>query len=232
MYAVILNGPPGSGKDTLSAELVSEFQQLGFNDSLYAVSFDWLRDLNSACIVHEGYKDIRNYYEDFVRACKGRNSKELDFIDIGIPFHVEGNILDEGKTIWSPRMLLQHVSENVYKPKYGNGCFGHYALQSLDNTDIRPIMFSDGGFVDEINVVSEAMPTLVIHLKRDGYGFEGDSRSYVSNSQALQVLELEVIDGEVEGTVRRLEELVCSFIANNEEVLGRYCIERLLRVLD
>tara|TARA_Y100001938_G_C8084770_1_gene431286 strand:+ start:847 stop:1488 length:642 start_codon:yes stop_codon:yes gene_type:complete len=179
MHVVILNGPPGSGKDTLALHLTNFFngnsKYLYFKEALYKESHKWL-----------GTEAIA--FDKFLEIAADEVEKEKPLFDIGIPFDVESNEKDKGKTMWSLRMILQHVSENIIKPKFGNNYFGIRALEEIATLEAhgkhKVVFFSDGGFVDEIDTVAEHYRTFVINLSRPGKSFEGDSRDYVYDSKA------------------------------------------------
>lgn len=78
----------------------------------------------------------------------------------------------------SPREALIYISEDVIKPKFGKSYFGVAAARGLrEGVNI----FSDGGFIEEVRPLISAVGVsniLIIRIFRDGYSFEGDSRSY------------------------------------------------------
>lgn len=80
----------------------------------------------------------------------------------------------------SRRDALIHVSENIYKKKYGNTYFGEKVLDQIE--DGKDYVFSDCGFIDEIfpiiNKIGEEN-AVIIQLFRDGCDFSKDSRSYI-----------------------------------------------------
>lgn len=186
MNVYILNGPPGSGKDTIAAAVLSACPRepwaiAQFKESLYRSSYDWLIDSV------EVFKVINFSFEEFVAVCTDTFKKELKKFPVGRPFRVEGNEKDTGHKNWSARMILQHVSENIMKPLHGDGVFGDISvnhLKRLEEEGFTNVFFSDGGFLGEINVIAEAFPTSVIHLYREGSSFEGDSRDYVFSDKA------------------------------------------------
>jgi hypothetical protein len=79
----------------------------------------------------------------------------------------------------SPRQALINMSEQVIKPAFGEAAFGIMAARRLDKT--ARTVFSDGGFVDELEpVVAEigADNVLIVRLVRPGHSFAQDSRAY------------------------------------------------------
>lgn len=100
---VILNGPPGVGKDTLGAKLIRYgFEPVAFKEHLYEATAD--------------------YYglplEPFVKIASHRTWKEIP------------SPLLNGK---SPREALIHVSEDIMKPQYGNRVFGEVVSEVCFN---------------------------------------------------------------------------------------------------
>lgn len=149
-YVVLLNGPPGSGKDFIGKILSDEFGGVvrRFKEELYehtsdyyGVSFEWFVDIASDRILKE------------------------------MPCELLGGI--------SPRDALIHVSEDIYKPKYGSGYFGKKLAESLTE---GITVVTDSGFMDEaLEVIKEVSKenVILIRLHRKGCNFDNDSRSYI-----------------------------------------------------
>ena len=101
----------------------------------------------------------------------------------------------------SPRQALIHVSENVIKPIEGKDYFGRQAKKSVLASELLVFVFSDGGFIDEIQALkSDKTKVTVIRLHREGFTFEGDSRSYVdgTDEDGLESYDLMLYEGEQE----------------------------------
>lgn len=108
----------------------------------------------------------------------------------------------------SPRQALIEVSENVYKPNYGQDYYGKALVQSLDGGHYG---VSDGGFQSEFDtVVSElgSENVLLIRMFTQTSTFEGDSRRYIEDHKGCVVYDVfnaktekdvEYIRGIVEG---------------------------------
>jgi hypothetical protein len=95
----------------------------------------------------------------------------------------------------SPRQALIYVSEEVVKPAFGQDYFGRYAAQRLTPGALH--IFSDGGFIKEIQPVIDAVGPenlLLVQLHRDGFSFEGDSRRYIPTNYVQCWTKLEVQD--------------------------------------
>ena len=192
---IILNGPPGSGKDTL-ADLIEErdgFVHMKFKDRLYEIG------AKIAELPLGGYKWL----------CTDRSTKELGTFVLG------------GK---SPREHLIWVSEEVIKPLFGEDYFGKYLdLQAYEPLeDGNNVVVSDSGFVKELEPLAyncswEGVSIHVIRLHRGGYSFEGDSREYIYPEDSLEwwddvdFHDLILVDGEVEEAYKAIEALVGGF---------------------
>lgn len=90
----------------------------------------------------------------------------------------------------SPRNAMIWGSENVIKPKFGKSHFGVVAKRSVEINVLeeRPYFaFSDSGFSEEAGVLVEeygAENVFLVRIKRPGYDFSNDSRSYWNHKEA------------------------------------------------
>lgn len=147
---LILNGPPGSGKDTLAEYLENKgYNHIRFKDELY----------------NEAARISGLPYDFMFELATHRVKKERPN-----PLFMVGGIPN------SPREFLIHVSENIIKPLKGDDYFGVETAKKLtDNTVI-----SDSGFVEELRPVADkAKDFVIVKIKRPGCSFENDSREYV-----------------------------------------------------
>ena len=177
---VILNGPPGSGKDTLGAALskVMACSITQFKFDLYKATAD--------------YFDIG--LDEFIKVASDRNTKEIKSIALGL----------------SPREALIHVSEHVYKPRHGRDYFGRLAHQRVMSVDtLDPVVFTDGGFPEEAMVFALAgHPVTTIQLMGRGT-FEGDSRDYIHlNHPLCRTYQLHLVEGEIDQAVSAVQALL------------------------
>lgn len=160
--AVILNGPPGCGKDTIANLIVERCNSLSpvikhqFKDALYEHT-------------------AKHYQVDLDKFIHFASDRELkDSVSLA-GLH--------GKT---PRQALIHVSEDICKPRYGNGYFGSVEANRIRELKGRVrgpinVIYPDGGFGDEVLAIeSEFDCVLIVRLHRDGYDFTGDSRNYLN----------------------------------------------------
>lgn len=156
---LILNGPPGVGKDTLADMLVPlGFQKHQFKEQLY-------RDTSAFFLV--------NHHELLQRATS-RVLKEQPWDKLILQ-------LDETiHQVLTPREALIHVSENVIKPNYGKDYFGQAAAARCRKQNAEFAVFADGGFASELPPLVEAFDYVgIVRLHREGFDFQNDSRSYL-----------------------------------------------------
>jgi len=188
MKVLILNGPPGIGKDTLANMLceVAPVIRGEFKHFLYVEAAEWIQ---------EHVKSAENITTAIVKARnENRELKEL-------PWFLELSV----------RRILQIVSEEVVKPAMGKDYFGRVAAEYWYGKYIHHVI-SDGGFSEEVNAVCDkfgAENVTVIRLKAPGFTFETDSRKYLMRDEvACRVITLEVIRGKPESTVKYLKDIL------------------------
>lgn len=155
---IILNGPPGCGKDTLATHILHHYSRFPACIDIATVK---------AGLFEEVYEHFGIYTQEqkeiIQEAASSRVLKE------------EPHFLLSGM---SPRQALIHVSEDICKPMYGNSYFGELAAQRIHDLYSEVVIFSDGGFIEEVSALAEENEVYVIGLHGRG-DFEGDSRSYL-----------------------------------------------------
>lgn len=181
---IILNAPAGAGKDTIGAHISC---LLGFEP----VSFK--APMFNVALAMLGDKD----YGKFIDAYNDRERKEKPQAFLG------------GK---SCREFMIWISESVMKPVFGNQVFGKRFTEGLKDCSY---VCTDGGFVDEIYPLIESGHEVVVcRLHRDGYTFEGDSRSYVHlpiewhGVNGYREIDFNLIEGDAMHTVNEIAEKV------------------------
>jgi hypothetical protein len=160
---IFLNGPAGSGKDSIADYLAINYgyTHLSFKDVL----FDWMFKI---------FNIPDNSRQAFFELYYTRTTKELPC-----------ELLRLGNSTLSPRQALIHVSENVVKPMLGSTYFGDVVAAKIANSDADKFVLSDCGFKQEILPVCKVADLDVLcRIQRDGCSFEGDSRSYVYGAAA------------------------------------------------
>jgi len=188
---ILLNGPPGSGKDTIADLIVSSHkaEHLRFKTKLYEIT----ALLNNIDL------------ETFIKYATDRETKE-------------SLVLDRGLT---PRALLIEASENVIKPYYGEDYFGIVVGETIRDSYSDLFVISDGGFVDELIALIDAaeltgddINITVIKLFRDGCTFDNDSREYLPE-EVLSKYGITALYVYNKVTIEELEKYVnmlCSYI--------------------
>lgn len=183
---VILNSPPSGGKDVAAEYLEKTLTAEDF--LVYHNSFK--TRLNRIVCAIYGLDAV-----DWFGMCS-REKKELPNKKLG------------GK---SPREVMIEVSEKVIKPFYGKSFFGDAVASSLVY-DLE--VFSDGGFVEELQPVIEkvgAENVLVIRIHRQGCTFDNDSRSYLPDNIVPYMVDLDN-DGTLKDYLKNVEDVVSDWL--------------------
>lgn len=176
MAIVVLNAPPASGKDTIANLLVKShgFRKVEFKQRIYDIANAILGDS----------------FVQFKKDLANRETKEA-------PKDYLGGL--------SPRQFLIKISEDWIKPVFGEDYFGVAAAEAAAKNIQHHVVFSDGGFADEILPLRElGVPVVVIRLRRAGYDFGSDSRSYLPEYAGHCTLDLELVEGKPEAAVNEV----------------------------
>ena len=151
---IILNAPPGAGKDTIG-DLICKHSpcyvmKRSFKEPMFKIAKAMLGDYRFSLFMQA--------YDD-----RERKEKAQPFLN--------------GK---SPRQFMIWISESVIKPQFGERYFGLLMADAVRDSQV-PIIVTDGGFPEEIKpLVSAGLEVHICRLHRDGYTFEGDSRNYLA----------------------------------------------------
>lgn len=170
---IILNAPPGAGKDTIQLAIADlhEVSQLSFKKPMFAMAKAMLGDLGFA---------------EFMSAYNNRNRKDK-------PMELLNGL--------SPRNFMIWLSEDVIKPQFGDKHFGNLLYDDFimhENDGYYVGVVSDGGFDSEtIALIETGVPVRLFRLHREGFTFAGDSRDYVNlplyaNSETYDYKEFDV----------------------------------------
>lgn len=178
MKVLILNGPPHCGKDTIGALLKDQYP------------------CTTTCFKHDLYAEVAAYYGLRLDRCKelctNRATKESKRSEFD----------------WlTPRQALIHVSENVLKPKHGKDYFGKQAVNRINkvaNLLLPVIVFTDGGFEEEVNPLHKAYDVTIVRLLGRGT-FEGDSRNYIMHPK-FKYLSIMLQEGNPQEAVDKIKE--------------------------
>lgn len=200
--AVVLNGPPGCGKDTIANRIVEKglvenlgkplFHKHQFKDALY----------------EHTAKHFKVDLDKFIHYASDRDLKDSKSL-AGLG----------GRT---PRQALIHVSEEIYKPREGVDYFGRVEAARVREHKGRlggiiNVIYPDGGFESEVPPIeSEFDAVLIIRLHRDGFNFEGDSRNYLNlpNTETRLTVDEHLVDGRIEDGVWKVRNWIERFIWN------------------
>lgn len=180
---IIFNGPPGSGKDTFADKLADMLEKSGkkslryqFKDYLYVIA----RVI--ACLNSEDMHIFTN------RALKEKPMVKLNGM--------------------SPRKFLIWCSEDVAKKFGGKKYFGEIMTKTISDETPEFAIFSDGGFIEEIQPLIDnfgADNVTIIRLHRDGYTFNGDSRTYL---QDIGCREYDIKSEDIEKSFKNIVEVL------------------------
>lgn len=156
LSVIILNGPPGSGKDTLAKLLVESYKLRGVNAQVFEFK----------AIMFKIAKLVSGASGELWDELYSREQKEL-------PQAFLGGL--------SARQFMIRISEEWMKPTFGPGILGQLAYKDVRDSGCELAIFSDGGFQSEVEPFQR--PGVHLHVMRlypswDS-SFDGDSRNYL-----------------------------------------------------
>lgn len=156
---IILNGPPGCGKDTAA---------------MFLYKSGLARHFKFAEPVKRAARELLNVPDTLYRELERVGNQELRNERRG----------DWGNSSW--REVCIWIAEST-KERFGNHIFGDFATQRCIRsvTNSPATVFSDGGFHFEVApLVSVYGPKNVAiwRIHRDGCTFDGDSRNYIDQA--------------------------------------------------
>lgn len=151
---IILNAPPGAGKDTIGKIIAVRSPRYvtlrSFKEPMFEIAKAMLGDYRFSLFMLA--------YED-----RERKEKAQPFLN--------------GK---SPRQFMIWISEEVIKPQFGEQYFGTRFAEKARDSHVD-VIATDGGFPEEIKpLISAGLEVHICRLHRSGYTFEGDSRNYIN----------------------------------------------------
>lgn len=178
---IILNGPPGCGKDTIGNLFADRehYMSLSFKGRMF--------DIAAASLGMDKALFMENY--------ESRPWKETP--------------RDEwsGKSV---RDLMIATSENFMKPFFGEDIFGKIVCSDIRKLRpfVRSFIMTDGGFQAEVDaLVKDGNNVILVHMHREGCSFEGDSRDYVQTPMIEKTYTL-INDSSMEAAVDALTRIV------------------------
>ena len=192
---VVLSGPPCCGKDTIAKRIVENnvgFVKHQFKDALYEHTAKYFQ------------VDLDKFIH-FASDRELKDSKSLAGLG--------------GRT---PRQALTHVSEDIYKPRYGDDYFGKAEARTVRELAGRldksfTVIYPDGGFESEVPPIeSEFDLVIIVRLHRDGFDFTGDSRNYLNlpDTKTRFTVDEYLVDGKIEDAVWKVQNWIERIIWN------------------
>lgn len=196
--AVLLNAPPGAGKDTIATlmQMMFHMHKLAFKDQLYLET-----------IAH--YDLDEDQADEFLRRAVDRQLKEE-------PWEVTGD---------TPRWMLIETSEKYIKPTKGPSFFGDSVVERVKQMGYEHIVLSDSGFPEETQPLIDHFDRVVIcRLHREGYTFDGDSRNYLEGFPDTH--DFTLIEGNPGATVMEILEVIVDDLLQQDYAGAKEQIEQ------
>lgn len=164
---IAFNGAPFSGKDSLADHLFDITQSRVY-------SYPKVKSTLERVMIKDTLIELTK---------KHYNISDERFIELNANPEIKSTPMDElgGLTI---RQCLIHVSEDIYKPSYGDNYFISKTADKMNDPD-KVYIITDLGFDIETKVLSEkyGQNFVVVVIKRPGFDFSMDSRKYLDVSQ-------------------------------------------------
>lgn len=168
MKIILINGPPGAGKDFTGDILLEQLADYGCRSGKYKMT----TPMDKALIAFFGITE-----EEYASVREGPD-KELP------------SSYFFGATC---RKLLQTFSEWWVKKLCGSDVFGQLACRHMKLMGVDVICITDSGFNCEVEpIIAEFGVNNVIGLRmhRHNHSYEGDTREYLRDDLGIPVLDL------------------------------------------
>lgn len=178
LKVVIFNSPPRLGKGVAAKDMI---EQTNTEDTLFTAHHREFKDSLFELTAAMYGISVEDFLKDYDAPCEGSPTgwvKDLNTASINFVGSVPD---DDNKISLSQRSSLIHMSENIIKPVFGKDAFGKALVESLPESGI--VFISDGGFKEEVQPVIDYVGEenlLIVRINREGVGFEGDSRRYLT----------------------------------------------------
>ena len=202
---IMFNAPPRAGKDTACEILMRKFPE--------SVKYEYFKEY----LYKESAKVVGLDFNFWASVCQNGDLKDKPMLRLQTG-EAEGSV--------TPRDILINVAENILKPKHGKDCIANATAHKIAKTiqqfkaekGYNPIIVvPDLGFPYEADAVRTIIPSAevaVVHIKREGYTFEGDSRNYVPKAKYR-----------IENTtLKAFEESVLSILSTEvQDIMAKHC---------
>ena len=202
---IMFNAPPRAGKDTACEILMRKFPE--------SVKYEYFKEY----LYKESAKVLGLDFNFWASVCQNGDLKDKPMLRLQTG-EAEGSV--------TPRDILINVAENILKPKHGKDCIANATAHKIAKTiqqfkaekGYNPIIVvPDLGFPYEADAVRAIIPSAevaVVHIKREGYTFEGDSRNYVPKAKYR-----------IENTtLKAFEESVLSILSTEvQDIMAKHC---------
>jgi len=179
---VFLNGPPGSGKDTIAKIIVDACNSRPF------LNLDQKPNPKDVHIQKhvKGSATIVKYAQPLRTAAIGAfNHLNLD--EDNFDKHKSSKIYEDNEL--TLRQWMIKYSEEFMKPIFGKDIFGKIAYSEIkEKLNVHDNIFiTDSGFAEETSFIVKSLNEeydgcikfVLVHLSREGFSFKNDSRSYI-----------------------------------------------------
>ena len=202
---IMFNAPPRAGKDTACEILMRKFPE--------SVKHEYFKEY----LYKESAKVLGLDFNFWASVCQNGDLKDKPMLRLQTG-EAEGSV--------TPRDILINVAENILKPKHGKDCIANATAHKIAKTiqqfkaekGYNPIIVvPDLGFPYEADAIRTIIPSAevaVVHIKREGYTFEGDSRNYVPKAKYR-----------IENTtLKAFEESVLSILSTEvQDIMAKHC---------
>jgi hypothetical protein len=181
LKVVVFNSPPRLGKGEAAKRMI---EVTNTDDTFFTAHHREFKDSLFKLVSAMYGISVEQFLEGYDSPCEGSPTGWLKDLDTASIRFVGEAPCDDTDESYSQRGSLIHMSENIIKPVFGKDAFGKAMVASLPESGV--VFISDGGFFDElvpvINHVGEDN-VFVVRIHRDGVGFEGDSRGYLTDEE-------------------------------------------------